>query len=531
MLSHLLWSSAPSALDQGRTPYVDALRSARAHVAAPFFLPGHKLGEGLPDAAAPILSCAAPYDLPELGELDNLFAPVGPLDEAQRLAAEAFGARRTWFLANGSSAGVIAAIVGCVRLAPPGARAVLLPRNAHRSAVHALVHSGAQPVWLVPEIDERTGIALGVDVHTTLHAALAEHGAGAACVLLVSPSYEGAVSDVRAAAALCAEAGVPLVVDEAHGAHLSLAPGLPEGALACGATLVVHSTHKTLGALSQAAMLHAAHTPRPAGAIGAVYAAAARALALDAAVSGALESVCSSSPSSLLLASLDAARHQIAGAGARGPRELRRAVRLAAAARRAFAREPLARPRLVALPAPARGVAATDPLRLTVDAASLGGGYALEAWLIENWGVYAELASVDHLTFVLGPGTRGAHVRLLLAALRGAQACEPARAREAARSRLDRTRLGAVLAGSTQLSTPRDAFYAQSEAVPIEDAIGRASAELVYSYPPGVPILCPGECVRAEAVALLREVRELGGTIVAADGELHTLLCLAEGAP
>jgi len=160
MLSHLLWSSAPSALDQGRTPYVDALRSARAHVAAPFFLPGHKLGEGLPDAAAPILSCAAPYDLPELGELDNLFAPVGPLDEAQRLAAEAFGARRTWFLANGSSAGVIAAIVGCVRLAPPGARAVLLPRNAHRSAVHALVHSGAQPVWLVPEIDEQIAKAI-----------------------------------------------------------------------------------------------------------------------------------------------------------------------------------------------------------------------------------------------------------------------------------------------------------------------------------------------------------------------------------
>lgn len=509
-------------LDQARAPYVEALARASRRVKAPFFLPGHKLGEGLPAAAARLLGAAAPFDLPELEELDNLFAPVGPLDEAQRLAADAFGARRTWFLANGSSSGVIAAVLACVRCAPRGARKVLLPRNAHRSAVHALVHSGAEPVWLRPEIDARTGITLGVDAPTALRAALAAHAGAVACVLLVSPSYEGAVSDVGAAAALCREAGVPLVVDEAHGAHLGLCAGLPPSALACGATLVVQSTHKTLGALSQAAMLHAARAPAPGG----DEAAARAARALDAAVCGCLETVCSSSPSALLLASLDAARQQVAAHGARGPPQLRRAVRLAALARRAFARRRAALPPLVALRAPARGIAATDPLRLTVRAGALGGGYALERWLVERWGVYAELASAEHLTFVLGPGTRAAHVRLLLRALADAQDAAAASAppAEGEGKRLDGRRLSAVLAGGAQLATPRDAFYAPSEAVPLDEAVGRASAELVYAYPPGVPLLCPGECVRAEAVALLREVLQLGGTVVAADGELHTLL-------
>jgi len=283
-------------LDQTRVPYVEALVRARKRVAGPFFLPGHKLGAGLPAAAAEVLSVAAPFDLPELGELDNLFAPVGPLLEAQELAAQAFGARRTWFLANGSSAGMIASIMACVRLSASArghnAPKVLLPRNAHRSAVHGLIHSGAEPVWLAPETDELTGLTLGVDART-LREALRAHAGSVACVLLVSPSYEGAVSDVSAAAALCRQAGVPLVVDEAHGAHFGLAPGLPLSALACGATLVVQSTHKTLGALSQAAMLHAARQSSPPGpATPPDDGAAARFEAsLDAAVSGAIETV------------------------------------------------------------------------------------------------------------------------------------------------------------------------------------------------------------------------------------------------
>jgi arginine/lysine/ornithine decarboxylase len=507
-------------LDQSRTPYVDALARASHRVAAPFFLPGHKLGEGLPAAAAPLLSRAARFDLPELAELDNLFAPVGPLADAQALAAEAFGARRTWFLANGSSAGVIAAIVGCVRAARAGETRVLLPRNAHRSAVHGLVHSGAEPVWLMPELDAGTGLTLGIDPPTTLRAALAAHAGRIACVLLVSPTYEGALADVGEAAALCAAAGVPLVIDEAHGAHLGLAPGLPPAALACGASLVVQSTHKTLGALSQAAMLHAGGDDGP------------RARALDEAVGSAIETVSSSSPSSLLLASLDAARHQVGSAGARGAPALRRAVRLAAAARAAFARAPDALPPLVELRAPAPGLAATDPLRLTVGARALGGGYALEAWLVEEHAVYAELASAEHLTFALGPGTRAAHVRALLRALRAAHARGALAA--PAVGALDARRVAAVLAGGEQLATPRAAFYAASEAVALGEAVGRTSAELVYAYPPGVPIICPGERVRAEAVALLRDVLALGGTVVAADAEggLRTLrVVVVEGIP
>lgn len=227
-------------------------------------------------------------------QLDNLFAPEGAILHAQELAAEAFCAERTWFLVNGSTAGVLAAVMACVQLwrqrggtRRRGARPLLLlPRNAHKSVYSAMVASGAEPLWLSPEYDVASGLCLGVSA-SAVAAGLANGGARVAAVLVVSPTYEGVLSDVGSLAALCEQAGVPLVVDEAHGAHLHFLPTatplpdaapmlpmsllgrasgsggdatgrFPRPALLEGADIVVQSTHKTLGALTQSAMLHAA---------------------------------------------------------------------------------------------------------------------------------------------------------------------------------------------------------------------------------------------------------------------------------
>ena len=254
-------------LDQAETPLIDALEAAADAVRAPFFFPGHKMGAGAPQRLRRLLRGGGlRYDLPELPELDNLFAAEGPIARAQELAASAFGAGRTWFLVNGSTAGVIAAVLACCQLKlqrqPGQTPVVILPRNVHKSAIHALVSSGAEPLWLDPAYDAQSGLCLGMHA-AEVERALRAGGERVAAVLVVSPTYHGLLSDVSAIAAACRGAGVPLIVDEAHGAHLEFVPAaapLPagweraraRGALWCGADVVVQSTHKTCGALTQA---------------------------------------------------------------------------------------------------------------------------------------------------------------------------------------------------------------------------------------------------------------------------------------
>ena len=232
-------------------PLVTALQMCAQRSDAPFYTPGHKKGQGVGRSLIHLLgSKVFAADLPELPELDNLFAPQGAILAAQELAAEAFGADRTWFLVNGSSCGVMAAILATCA---PGAK-ILLPRNVHQSAIAGLIHSGAVPVFLQPEYDRALDIAHSI-TPDSVSAALTQHP-DAKAVLMVYPTYYGACGDVAAIAQLAHQHGIPLIVDEAHGAHFAFHPELPIAALAAGADLVVQSTHKTLSALTQAAMLH-----------------------------------------------------------------------------------------------------------------------------------------------------------------------------------------------------------------------------------------------------------------------------------
>ena len=214
----------------------------------PLHMPGHKR-RVLP---APGLGCAA-WDTTEVPGTDDLHDADGILAEAMARAAALWGSRRCWFLVGGSTCGLLASI----RAAAPYGSEILCARNCHKSVYHAIELCALRPVWLTPPVDEAFGV-YGSISPAMVADALAAHP-GAACVVLTSPTYEGVLSDVAAIADLCHAKGIPLVVDEAHGAHYlpTAAPyGWQGGAVAAGVDLVIQSAHKTLPSLTQTALLH-----------------------------------------------------------------------------------------------------------------------------------------------------------------------------------------------------------------------------------------------------------------------------------
>ncbi|MGL4883644.1 MAG: aminotransferase class I/II-fold pyridoxal phosphate-dependent enzyme, partial [Waterburya sp.] len=233
------------------SPLVNALLQAAKQPHAAFYAPGHKQGKGSNSNFKNLIGITAlTADLPELPELDNLFAPAGVIEEAQQLAAETFGATKTWFLINGSTCGVIAAILATCRAGDK----IILPRNIHQSAIAGLVLSGAIPIFINPEYDVKEGLAYNL-TSTAVKQALIEHPDTKA-VMLLHPTYQGVCSDLAAIAEITHQYNIPLLVDEAHGAHFAFHPDLPPSAMSVGADLAIQSTHKVLSAMTQASMLH-----------------------------------------------------------------------------------------------------------------------------------------------------------------------------------------------------------------------------------------------------------------------------------
>src|SRR4051794_2699951 len=293
--SHTL-GRMPAGAKPESTPYLDALRAYADRGPGRFHVPGHKGGPAAdPELVAAFGERALRLDVPALTQGVDAGPEPTPFQEAQRLAAVAWGARRSWFLINGASQGNHAA---CMTLAQSGDR-VVVQRNVHSSTIDGLVVSGLRPSFVAPELDPELGIAHCLTPES-LDAALRETP-GAAGAIAVSPTYFGAVADVRGLSDVAHDHGVPLVVDEAWGAHLAFHEDLPEHALAAGADLVVSSTHKIVGSLTQSAMLH----------LGAGSGSLLDPLGVDRSVT----LVESTSPNSLLLGSLDAARSHAATDG------------------------------------------------------------------------------------------------------------------------------------------------------------------------------------------------------------------------
>lgn len=471
---------------QAKTPLLDALWECANKNHAPFYAPGHKRGQGISQQLADCFGSAVfRADLPELSELDNLFAPQGVIQEAQQLAAAAFGAEHTWFLVNGSTCGVEAAIVATCATGDK----IILPRNVHSSAIAGLILSGAVPIFVNPEYDPVLDIAHSI-TPTGVAAALEQHP-DAKAVMMVYPTYYGVCGDVAAIATLAHQYNIPLLVDEAHGAHFAFHPDLPTPALATGADLTVQSIHKVLGAMTQASMLHVQGSR----------------IDIER-VSKALQLVQSTSPSYLLLASLDAARQQMA---LQGKQLMSRTLQLADDARTRISQIPG-----LSILQPVRatpGFVALDRTRLTVTVSDLGlTGFEADEILAQQLGVTAELPSLQHLTFIITLGNTEADIERLVQAF-------TTLAKEHRQSGLSveacvRDKISTMpnVEHLVRIS-PREAFFAPTETLPVEQTSDRISAELVCPYPPGIPVLMPGEVITPGAIDYLQQIQAMGGFI------------------
>lgn len=471
--------------DQSATPLLTALAIAAAREHTAFYAPGHKQGQGVSAAWRDLVGRSAlQADLPELPELDNLFAPAGPIDEAQRLAAQTFGAEATFFLANGSTCGIEAAILA---VSGPGVP-ILIPRNAHRSVLSGLVLSGATPIYLAPMQTPQWDLALGVTV-PQIELALQAHPEIRA-VVVVSPNYHGVCADVAAIARCVHRHGAVLIVDAAHGAHLGWHPELPQSAIAAGADIAIQSTHKTLAALTQAAMLHVQ----------------GERVNRDR-LRQALQLTQSTSPNYLLLASLDAARHQIAMAG------ITLMGDTLAIAHRVRQRLQSLAPLTVLTPAHlAMTEFQLDPTRLVVDVSALGlTGFAADEWLHEQPRVTAELPTLRQLAFIFSLGNRPVDGDRLIVALQALVDMSDQIAADRPPACADPPT--PATAYSQPLMTPREAFFATAQALPMQQTVGHIAADALCPYPPGIPVLLPGEIVTAEAIAQLAQIHQAGGVI------------------
>ncbi|MEK6276427.1 MAG: aminotransferase class V-fold PLP-dependent enzyme [Actinomycetota bacterium] len=494
--------------NQDSTPYLDAVLAYAARDPGRFHIPGHKGGPGAdPALRALVGEEGLRHDVPALIEgIDVITAGPGeqgaeptPLEQAQRLAAEAWGARRSWFLISGASQGNHAAVLA---LAHSGSELVV-QRNIHSSVIDALVLSGMRPRFVSPELDPELGVAHCLTPEE-LDRALAENPR-AVGALAVSPTYFGACADLAGLAEAAHSHDVPLIVDEAWGAHLRFHPDLPADAISAGADLVVSSTHKIVGSLTQAAMLHLGAGER-----------------LDEhVVDRCVSLVETTSPSGLLSGSLDAARRQAARHGRELLGETLAALERTREQIRGIPGLDVLDERL----AGRAGVAGWDPLRLSIDVRGTGAtGYRLATVARELDDINFELFSENVAVAVFGMGAPAAPqgerlVRALRHAVEEMGGAEPEEHPEFALP---------PPWGPLEL-TPREAFLGPQEVVPFAGARDRIAAESLAAYPPGIPNVLPGERLTAETLQFVAESVAHGGFVRgASDRELNTLRVVVE---
>ncbi len=469
--------------EQFRTPLFDAMVSLAESRKVSFHTPGHKSGKGISTRFRKFVGPKIfTIDLTTLDEVDSLQNPTGVIKEAQELAAKAAGADRSYFLVNGTTVGNHAMVASTTG---PG-DTILIARNCHRSVLTGLIMSGAQPVFFPPVFDRGLKLTLNVTFEAAKEAMDANPGARA--ILVTSPNYYGLCADIGRITAYAREKGMLVLIDEAHGPHLKYHPKLPLCALDAGADLCVQSTHKIVGGMTQASMLHAR---------------AGRIVLED--VTTTLKLLQTTSPSYILMASLDLARMQMA---TEGKKLLNRAIKLAEEARvqintipgvTCFGKEA----------AKSAGMADMDVTKLTITVSDLGlSGYHVSQMLNIRFGIQVEMADPFHVLVIVSIGDRSDDLTRLVAALR-----QIASETGLQGALLPLDRVHPPVLANRSLLRPRDAFYAETELVDVKGAAGRVAAEIVTVYPPGIPLLVPGEEVSREAIEYITNMAGLGAII------------------
>ena len=481
-------------------PIFAAMKSYARDGALAFHTPGHKQGLGAhPFLKELITEEGLRQEVSLMEELDDLHEPHGCIQQAEALAAKLWGAMDTLFIINGTTCAIQAMIMGTLQ---PGDK-LLVPRNAHRSIIGGIILAGAEPVFIKPEIDDKLGIAMGLSA-SIVKAALKRHP-DVKALLAVYPNYYGFCCDLTAIADLLHSQGKLLLVDEAHGAHLKFSDRLPKQALDCGADVVAQSTHKLLGSMTQTSMLHIGSKRVDRNRI--------------RQAAGLLQST---SPNQLLLASLDIARLQMQY---EGKERVERAISLshylrnrinATAGQWSPDRRYCRQCRL-------ESVYDLDETKVTVnlEAANISGIEAEEI-LRHDLKIQCELSDPRNLLFIISMADTEAEIRRLSRALEDFESEYVFTTKGSMPISEFKVQGMGKMPVLQQAMSPREAFFATRQKVKLEEAIGRVSGETVAFYPPGVPIICPGEVITKEAIKYIRNYQQEGLRLSGpADGKLQ----------
>jgi arginine/lysine/ornithine decarboxylase len=486
--------------DHNKAPLYEALAAHARLRVHPFHVPGHKQraewGEGL---AASYYEPLLALDVTELSDTDDLHHPEGPLLEAQALAADCFGAEETRFLVGGSTSGNLAMILG---LCQPG-ELIIVQRNVHKSIIHGLMLAGARAVLLPPVVDENSGLA--TMPATELLRATVERYSEAKAVILSAPNYYGMSPDLRPLVAVAHGKGMPVLIDEAHGAHYGFHSAFPESALQAGADLSVQSTHKMLSAMTMGAMLHMQGDRLP-----------------REQVRQALTMVQSSSPSFPIMGTLDLARRQLQ---MQGPEAFVPALESVKRAREGIERTPF---RALGYGEYASEGISYDPLKLVLfDSSGKLSGFGLRAELLTR-NCVAEMADSRYAVMAFGIGSTvedGEGLRTALLDI--AERMTSASVRILPGHQSTRT-TNAVRMANGRTSVPEPTLFGRERVsahpVQLEHSAGAIAAEWIIPYPPGIPVLYPGETITEDIVLQLRHWKYEGAQIQGArDPELRSI--------
>jgi arginine decarboxylase len=466
-------------LDHNRTPLFDALRAHAERNPVQFHIPGHKKGAGMdPEYREYIGQNILNIDLINIAPLDDLHQPIGVILEAQQLAADAFGADATYFSVQGTSTVIMTMILSACSHGDK----IIVPRNVHKSILSAIIFAGARPVFLSPVRDTNLGIDHGVTTRSVRRAL--ERHPDAAAVLIINPTYYGVCTHLKEIVDLVHEYDIPVLVDEAHGALIHFSDELPLSAMQAGADMAATSIHKLGGSMTQSSILNIRNG-----------------LVNPHRVQTILSLLMTTSTSYPLLASLDTARRQLA---IHGKDLAERTLDLAKKARTAineisglycFGEELL-------------GEEATydyDPTKLTIHVRHLGiTGYDAENWLREYYNLEVELSDMYNILCLVTPGDDEESIGILLEALQVMSDAYHADSREILEMVVKIPEIPHLAL------TPRDAFYGETELVSFRESAGRIIAEFIYVYPPGIPILLPGEVISQENIDYIVDHLEVG---------------------
>ncbi|APM40423.1 aminotransferase class I/II-fold pyridoxal phosphate-dependent enzyme [Clostridium kluyveri] len=465
-------------LDQSETPLFDALMEYVNRDTIPFHVPGHKKGVGMDKEFKQFIG-ENPFkiDVTVFKLVDSLHHPTGPIKRAQQLAADAYGSDAAFFSIHGTSGAIQSMIMSVVNSGDK----LIIPRNVHKSVTAGIILSGAIPVYMQPALDKRVGIAQGVTPET-VEDTLKKHP-DAKAVLIINPTYYGVATDIKKISDIVHSYDIPLIVDEAHGPHLGFNDNLPMSAIEAGADMCAQSTHKIIGALTQCSLLHVCSERIDINRVHQV-----------------LSLLQTTSPSYILMASLDCARRQIA---LWGKELLDKSIELANYVRYeinnikgfyCFGEEIVGN----------EGVTALDPTKITINCRELGiTGYDLDMILSNKYHIQMELSDLYNVLAVGSFGDTKEAMDTLLHALK--EISTEYYVKENKKSDfLDIPNI------PKQIKIPRDAFNSPKKPLLLKNSIGMISGEFLMAYPPGIPILCPGEEITKEIVDYVQKLKNTG---------------------